>query len=101
MNRKAKNMRIVLAPMDSDVAAENDTLETALIRQDELALLKGKVEELEEEYRIPLVLRFADNLRYKDIAVLLDISDAAVRKRVERALDLLTAAFRKEGLLDV
>jgi RNA polymerase sigma-70 factor (ECF subfamily) len=101
MNRKAKNMRIVLVPIDSDVADDNEALETTLIRQDELALLKDKVEELDAEYRIPLILRFADNLRYKEIAALLDISDATARKRVERAIDRITAAFRKEGLLDV
>ncbi len=101
MNRKAKKMRVLISPIDNDVAAENENLETTLIRQDELGLLKDKVEQLEAEYRIPLILRFADNMRYKDIAALLDISDATARKRVERAIDRLAAAFRKEGLLGV
>ena len=72
-----------------------------MIRQEELALLKSKVETLESEYRNPLLMRFADNLRYKEIASLLDISDATARKRVERAIGQLVESYRKEGLLDV
>jgi len=101
MNRKAKNMPIILSTIDEIFADESENLESILIRQEELALLKSKVETLESEYRNPLLMRFADNLRYKEIASLLDISDATARKRVERAIGQLVESYRKEGLLDV
>lgn len=101
MNRKAKNMKIILSPIDDIFLDESENIESILIRQEELALLKSKVEALEEQYRHPLLMRFADNLRYKEIASLLDISDAAARKRVERAIGRLMESYRKEGLLDV
>lgn len=101
MNRRDKKMRIILSPMDEGFADENGNLENILIQQEEYVLLRNKVEALDVEYRVPLLLRFADNLRYKEIASLLDISDATARKRVERAINQLVESYRGEGLLDV
>lgn len=101
INRRAKNMQIILSPIDEVFADENGKLENILIQQEEYELLKNKVEALEAEYRNPLLLRFADNLRYKEIASLLDISDATARKRVERAINQLVESYRGEEFLDV
>ena len=51
---------------------------------------------LPETYRVPLELKAYHGLNEKQIADLLDISHAAVRKRLQRARDSLSAALEKE-----
>jgi RNA polymerase sigma-70 factor (ECF subfamily) len=100
MSRKASNMQIILSQMDDYAVDMDNNPDSALIREEEFALLRNKLDELDPDYKIPLVLRFADTMRYRDIAVLLDISEATAKKRVERGIDRLVTAFRKEGALD-
>jgi RNA polymerase sigma-70 factor (ECF subfamily) len=47
------------------------------------------IEQLPEKYKVVLILCYFENMKTVEISILLDISEAAVRKRLERARDIL------------
>lgn len=58
---------------------------------DEAALVRGAVATLPARYRDVVVLHYLQGLSTAETALLLDVADAAVRKRLERARSLLRA----------
>jgi RNA polymerase sigma-70 factor (ECF subfamily) len=58
------------------------------------------VSRLEEEDREILLLRHGEEMSYGDIALLLDLTAAAARKRYGRALIRLQKLLKDEGLLE-
>ncbi len=58
---------------------------------EEAVIVRQMVLGLPEEYREAVVLRYFQNLRYTDIAAILDVSPSLVKYRVKRGLELLSA----------
>lgn len=72
-----------------------DSLE--LVIQDEfIEELTGCIQQLKPIYRDIIILRYAHELTYEEIAAVLQISNAAVRKRIERARKMLIPLLRKK-----
>ena len=51
------------------------------------------------KYKIVMTLYYVEGYRSKEIAEILDINEAAVRKRLQRGRELLKKEFEKESLL--
>lgn len=58
---------------------------------EESVVVKQMVMSLPEEYREAVTLRYFQNLRYADIAVILKISTSLAKYRVKKGLELLSA----------
>jgi len=65
-----------------------------LSRREERARLKALIESLPEPYRAPLQLRLEEH-SYSEIGRRLGLGEAAARKRVSRALEMLRAFWRE------
>lgn len=57
---------------------------------EESIIIKQMVMNLPEEFREAVVLRYFQNLRYKDIADILKVSPSLVKYRVKKGLELLS-----------
>ena len=57
----------------------------------------SKIESLPDIYRNILVLKYLQELNNKEIAKLLNIKESTVRKRLERAKDMLAELLEKDG----
>jgi RNA polymerase sigma factor (sigma-70 family) len=66
--------------------------EGAAIRTSEREELAGLVAELPERYRVPIVLRYVDDLSFAEIAQLLGRPEGTLKAQVHRGLALLRAA---------
>ena len=64
-------------------------------QQEEAALLQRALSKLEPLHREILVLSRYQELRYSEIAAILDITEGAVKVRVHRAMEQLRAIFLK------
>lgn len=73
----------------------SETLEDEFFNNLDKQLLKEKIKILPEEFREPLLLRFGYGMSYKNIAAKLNMTAAAVRKRVQRAKVALRHEFEK------
>jgi len=62
-----------------------------LISREEMDAVRVQLAVLPKETRELLMLRFGDELRYSDIAQILDLTEGAVRQRVSRAMRELRA----------
>lgn len=94
--RKAKRVKAIVSPIgDGEYTDESENIENMLIRQEDISLLRERMENLAPEYKRPLILRFAEDMRYKEIATLLGISEELARKRVQRAISQLSQQWEE------
>ena len=52
---------------------------------------------LDEKYRLPILLKFGEELQEKEIASILRIPRGTVSSRISRGLDILRGEMKKEG----
>ena len=74
-----------------DVIRNNDFVVNSYeIKKEELPYdLSEIVNTLPEKYKTIIILHYYDDMKIKDISSVLKISESAVKKRLERARDLL------------
>ena len=72
------------------------TLESSYVRKEIAAVVRAAVRELKPRFRIPLVLRYVEELSYEEIAAVLGCSEGTIASRLNRAHRALT---RKLGHL--
>lgn len=78
------------------IASEDDTPEDALLRQGEVAMVRGAIEALPEPFRETLVLRELEELSYRQIAEVTSAPIGTVMSRLARARQMLLAALSGE-----
>jgi RNA polymerase sigma-70 factor (ECF subfamily) len=76
-----------------DRIADDDLIEEQLERKQELGMLQQKIGSLSPESREVLVLSRYQDLKYTEIAGVLDISVAAVKVRIHRAIRQLKMLY--------
>ncbi len=81
-----KNSRVILMDDDNKLDALNYQDNDNDPRLERLGFL---VKELPEKYRRVIILHYYDSMPIKDISNILNISEAAVKKRLERARNIL------------
>ncbi len=77
------------------LSAEDDVL---LFEEDKL--LHNAIQALDEKYRYPIVLYYFHELKYEEIAEVLNISLSTVKVRLLRAKEKLKAALMQEGSVE-
>jgi RNA polymerase sigma factor (sigma-70 family) len=78
------------------IASEDDTPEAALLRQGEVAMVRGAIEALPEPFRETLVLRELEELSYRQIAEVTSAPIGTVMSRLARARQMLLVALSGE-----
>ena len=68
------------------------------IPQDDISTFE-MIMSIPTKYKIVMTLYYVEGYRSKEIAEILDINEAAVRKRLQRGRELLKKEFEKESLL--
>ncbi|MBR5428749.1 MAG: sigma-70 family RNA polymerase sigma factor [Clostridia bacterium] len=67
-----------------------------LFEQVESFALTEAIKQLDEDYRTPLLLKYAKDLSGREIAEITGLTEATVRKRIERAKKMLAEILQKE-----
>lgn len=97
--RKLKREKYAEIPMeeipDKD---EGDAVEDTFFNDFSSQRIKELVQELPELYRTPLILQYAEGYSGRQIAALLGLKEATVRKRIERAKKKLATMLIQEGI---
>ena len=86
------------SPSPDTLPPEPSTVETLPERAAEASGedIVGYVSHLEEKYRLPILLKYGENLPEKDIAAILRIPRGTVSSRINRALAMLRKELEKE-----
>ncbi|MFJ7731762.1 RNA polymerase sigma factor [Lysinibacillus sp. NPDC097231] len=92
---QAKEEKLNAQPQMSSSSAEDDVL---LFEEDKL--LHNAIQALDEKYRYPLVLFYFHELKYEEIAEVLNISLSTVKVRILRAKEKLKAVLMQEGSVE-
>jgi len=71
---------------------EHDQQETSLIKQQQSELVKGLLDKLPDETREIVILYYREDSNSRIVAQLLDLKEATVRKRIQRARDIIKAS---------
>lgn len=77
-------------------ASDEESAETALIREGEAQGVRGAIAALPEPFRETLVLRELEDLSYRQIAEISGVPLGTVMSRLARARQMLVAALREE-----
>jgi RNA polymerase sigma factor (sigma-70 family) len=80
-----------------DIASEEDTPETALIRSTETQQVRFIINSLPEALREVLVLRELEQLSYRQIADIIDLPIGTVMSRLARARQEFSRAWRRKS----
>lgn len=68
-----------------DVVDQTEAVDAAMIRNDQVNLVRSAMQRLSEQHRSILVLREMNEASYEEIAEILDLSIGTVRSRLNRA----------------
>ena len=63
-------------------------------------IVREHIAALPERYRMVIVLKYLEGLRYRDIAAFLELSERTVKTAAHEAKQLLLRRLRKRGVLD-
>jgi RNA polymerase sigma factor (sigma-70 family) len=78
-----------------DNLLSEDTTQVNIEKNEQVQLLNAALNKLGDEHREILVLSRYQELNYKEIAVILNISEANVRVKIHRAMTQLKSMFHK------
>jgi RNA polymerase sigma-70 factor (ECF subfamily) len=79
------------------VGGRDPAIEVA--REDRHAGIRHALDQLPYAYRAPLVLRFYNDLSYKEIAEVLSLPEGTVKTRIHRAKVQLKQVLEKDGVV--
>jgi RNA polymerase sigma-70 factor, ECF subfamily len=97
---RLRKRRVTVLPMDDSplfFSLESDTLrpDEHLLAKEQSKELQRLLDQLEPEYRTPLVLRYWHEYSYQEIAETMEISLAAVKSRLFRARQKLADCYEQ------
>lgn len=101
--RKAKREGVAVPIQDEAIEDESETTryyddpDSATTR----ARLLDAIEELPEQYRLPILLHYMEGLSYRDIQVKLDLSHAAIKGVISRGVVKLRETLKRTKALAV
>lgn len=82
------------------IAAADDTEETAVFHETQEIIIKS-LQELPDNYRLPLTLRYLEKMSYEEIAATLKQPLGTVKNSVFRARNILKKSLQSHGILEV
>ena len=81
--------------LGSDVVDQSDAVDAAMIRNDQVTLVRTAMTQLSDQHRAILVLREMNEATYEEIAEILELSIGTVRSRLNRARKQLRLAIEQ------
>jgi len=82
------------------IAAVDDTEETAIFHETQEAVTKS-LQKLPDNYRLPLTLRYLENMSYEEIASVLKQPLGTIKSNVYRARNMMKKSLQVHGILEV
>jgi RNA polymerase sigma-70 factor (ECF subfamily) len=84
-------------PAVQGLSSDDERPEDAALRHERAEQVRHLLNYLEPEYRVPLVLRYWQDLSYKEIAEILNLSEPAVKTRLHRARLQMAALLEEQA----
>jgi len=95
--QRYREQRRLVPPIDDwEVPDEGVSLGERLIRDEDLRAARRALQRLDPKSKLIIEMRYLQERSHADIAASLSISEAAARKRLQRAMDQLRRAYRAE-----
>ncbi len=95
--RRATLVSLEDSPLIYTLESETARPEDHLLAQERSQEIQGLLDQLEPDYRTPLVLRYWHEYSYQEIADMMGISLAAVKSRLFRARQKLAESYASSG----
>jgi len=106
-NKKLPKLSLDLEVNENDnstlldcIAAVDDTEETAIFHETQ-GIVINSLQKLPDNYRLPLTLRYLENMSYEEIAATLEQPVGTVKSNVYRARNMMKKNLQIHGVLEV
>ena len=87
--RRITGAQVSLEDMDTEFPMAQETVEEAIIFQEETRMVRKAVAALPEKYRLPVLLFYMENLKVAEIAAVLKLPQGTVKSRLFQARKVL------------
>lgn len=87
--RRITGVQVSLESMDMEFPTVQETLEEALVSQEEARMVRKAVSVLPEKYRLPVLLFYMEDLKLAEIAAVLKLPQGTVKSRLFQARKVL------------
>jgi len=94
-----RNRTKSLQPLEDDEIADAENPEDAVDADNLSTVIQAGLMELQEDYRVVVVLRHFSDLSYRDISEVLHIPEKTVKSRLYSARQLMKARLMEQGLI--
>lgn len=98
--RKEQREQVKEERLSAQQQTPSTSAEKYVLNFEEDRLLHNAIKELDEKYRYPLILFYFHELKYEEIAEVLNISLSTVKVRLLRAKEKLKSVLIKEGSVE-
>ena len=97
---RLRKRRVTFVSIEDNPVLENLTGDSPLperqaLKSEQSVEMQKLLQELEPEYRLPLVLRYWEDYSYEDIATAMEITVAAVKSRLFRARQQIAKLYKE------
>ncbi|MGG1660154.1 RNA polymerase sigma factor [Brevibacillus sp. NRS-1366] len=91
-----KNKRYIKAPLEETMLVERETPERAYLEKEQQDTLQRQIMILGEDYRAAFLLKYMEQLSYKEISEILHLPITTVQMRIHHAKKKLRAGITQE-----
>ena len=95
--QKTKKLKFEGSGEELEIAADEEELANKLLKEIQLDKLERLLEQLKEEDKIILLMRYQDAMSIKQIALALSIGESAVKMRLKRSRDYLARLMKDDS----
>lgn len=99
--KRKNNKTVPIDYIDEIQAFSTDATEEIFFRRHDKELLFKLIKKLPSEDKYLLELRLGEEMSYKDIGAIMNITEVTARKRLQRALEKLQKLYSEEGYVNV
>ena len=98
---RCRKKRITIIPFDEEryISSTENYPDYLLVRKEKIKLIMSAINKMDEKSKRALILRYVDDMKFSDIASLMNIPENTVKSYVKRGIAMLRRSLSENEIL--